>query len=149
MRKNGILMHLSSLPSSYGIGAMGQTAKDFVDFLQASGQSYWQLLPICPTSYGDSPYQSYSTFAGNPYFIDLDELHKMGLLEKEDYSNIDWENEPERVNFGALYRKRYPVLHKAVDMFLTSIPEDFQEFCERNSSWLSDFALFMALKDVH
>ena len=149
LRKNGILMHLSSLPSPHGIGTMGQTAKEFVDFLQASGQSYWQLLPICPTSYGDSPYQSYSTFAGNPYFIDLDELEKMGLLEKEDYINIDWENEPGRVNFGALYQKRYPVLHKAVDRFLTSVPDDFQEFCEKNSSWLSDFALFMALKDVH
>ena len=149
LRKNGILMHLSSLPSSYGIGTMGQTAKDFVDFLQAGGQSYWQLLPICPTSYGDSPYQSYSTFAGNPYFIDLDELHKMGLLKKEDYINIDWENDPERVNFGALYHKRYPVLRKAVDTFLTAVPKEFEEFCEKNRSWLSDFALFMALKDVH
>lgn len=142
-------MHLSSLPSPYGIGTMGQPARDFVDFLHASGQSYWQLLPICPTSYGDSPYQSYSTFAGNPYFIDLDELEKIGLLDKSDYENVDWENVPERVNFGALYQKRYPILHKAVDKFLTCIPEDFDKFCEKNESWLSDFALFMALKDVH
>jgi 4-alpha-glucanotransferase len=87
-------MHLSSLPSSYGIGAMGQTAKDFVDFLQASGQSYWQLLPICPTSYGDSPYQSYSTFAGNPYFIDLDFLSEDGLLDPSEYVHCFDENTP-------------------------------------------------------
>ncbi len=149
MRKSGILMHLSSLSSPYGIGTMGSTAREFVDFLQASGQTYWQLLPICPTSYGDSPYQSYSTFAGNPYFIDLDELCEMGLLDKTDYESIDWENTPDRVNYGALYQKRYPVLRKAVNAFLKNVPEDFLEFCEKNDFWLSDFALFMALKDVH
>ena len=85
MRSNGILMHLSSLATNQGIGTMGQAARDFVAFLKEAGQSYWQLLPICPTSYGDSPYQSFSTFAGNPYFIDLDELCKEGLLNKEDY----------------------------------------------------------------
>ena len=79
MRKSGVLMHLSSLPSPYGIGTMGQEAREFVDFLHRAGQSYWQILPICPTSYGDSPYQSFSTFAGNPYFIDLDELVRSGL----------------------------------------------------------------------
>lgn len=142
-------MHLSSLSSPYGIGTMGSTAREFVDFLQASGQTYWQLLPICPTSYGDSPYQSYSTFAGNPYFIDLDELCEMGLLDKTDYESIDWENTPDRVNYGALYQKRYPVLRKAVNAFLKNVPEDFLEFCEKNDFWLSDFALFMALKDVH
>ena len=149
MRKSGILMHLSSLSSPYGIGTMGSTAREFVDFLQASGQTYWQLLPICPTSYGDSPYQSYSTFAGNPYFIDLEELCEMGLLDKTDYESIDWENTPDRVNYGALYQKRYPVLRKAVNAFLKNVPEDFLEFCEKNDFWLSDFALFMALKDVH
>ena len=84
MRKSGILMHISSLPSPYGIGTMGKAAREFVDFLYESGQSCWQLLPICPTSYGDSPYQSYSTFAGNPYFIDLDILEEIGLLDKSD-----------------------------------------------------------------
>ena len=149
MRKSGILMHISSLPSPYGIGTMGKAAREFVDFLKASGQSYWQLLPVCPTSYGDSPYQSYSTFAGNPYFIDLEELTKMGLLDKSDYDTIDWESEPEKVNFGALYQKRYPVLRKAAERFLQNPPDDFRGFCDENEAWLSDFALFMALKDVH
>lgn len=149
MRKSGILMHLSSLPSPYGIGTMGKAAYEFVDFLKASGQSCWQLLPICPTSYGDSPYQSYSTFAGNPYFIDLDELAKMGLLEKSDYDSIDWGSEFDKVGYGILYQKRYPVLHKAAQHFLQNPPEDFGKFCEENKSWLSDFALFMALKDMH
>ena len=149
MRKSGILMHLSSLPSPYGIGTMGKEARKFVDFLKEAGQAYWQLLPICPTSYGDSPYQSYSSFAGNPYFIDLDELHKLGLLEKTDYENIDWESEPERVNYGALYQKRYPILGKAVEKFLENPFEDFEEFCKENDSWLSDYALFMTLKDAN
>lgn len=149
MRKSGILMHLSSLPSPYGIGTMGKAAREFVDFLKASGQSCWQLLPVCPTSYGDSPYQSYSTFAGNPYFIDLEQLTEMGLLDKSDYETIDWESEPEKVNYGALYHKRYPVLRKAAERFLQNPPEDFEEFCSENEAWLSDFALFMALKDVH
>lgn len=149
MRKSGILMHLSSLPSPYGIGTMGQSAREFVDFLKASGQKYWQLLPICPTGYGDSPYQSYSTFAGNPYLIDLDELEKKGLLEKTDYENIDWESAEDAVNYGAMYEKRYPLLHKAADKFLEHPPAEFSQFCEENDFWLSDFALFMALKDAH
>lgn len=142
-------MHLSSLPSPYGIGTMGKEARKFVDFLQASGQSCWQLLPVCPTSYGDSPYQSYSTFAGNPYFIDLDYLEEMGLLEKSDYEAIDWESAPDQVNYGVLYQKRYPVLRKAAERFLQNPSEDFEGFCSENAAWLSDFALFMALKDVH
>ena len=83
MRASGILLHISSLPSPHGIGTMGAAAKDFVDFLVKAGQAYWQILPVCPTSYGDSPYQSFSTFAGNPYFIDLDLLAKAGLLQPE------------------------------------------------------------------
>lgn len=149
MRKNGILMHISSLPSPYGIGTLGKEARAFVDFLKEGGQSYWQLLPICPTSYGDSPYQSYSTFAGNPYFIDLDMLSEEGLLNKEEYEHIDWESEPERVNYGALYEKRYPLLHKAADRFLMNPPASFAAFCEEQKDWLDDYALFMTLKDVH
>ena len=149
MRKSGILMHISSLSSPYGIGTMRQTARQFVDFLKEGGQQCWQLLPICPTSYGDSPYQSYSTFAGNPYFIDLDELEKIGLLQKEDYEYIDWECSPDKVNYGTMYQKRYPVLRKAVSQFLESPPEDFDSYCQKNDFWLTDFALFMALKDVH
>ena len=83
-------MHISSLPSPYGVGTMGKDAREFVDFLVRSGQSYWQILPVCPTSYGDSPYQSYSTFAGNPYFIDLDKLEQEGLLEACEFKDIDW-----------------------------------------------------------
>lgn len=149
MRKSGILMHLSSLPSPYGIGTMGQSAREFVDFLKESGQTYWQLLPICPTSYGDSPYQSYSTFAGNPYFIDLDELEKKGLLEKTDYADMDWEEEVDRVNYGLLYQNRYPILRKAADRFLACPPDNYEAFCKENAFWLDDFALFMTLKDVH
>ena len=95
MRASGILMPISSLPSPYGIGTMGAAARSFVDFLVKSGQAYWQILPVCPTSYGDSPYQSFSTFAGNPYFIDLDELAKQGLLLPEEYASIDWECTPD------------------------------------------------------
>lgn len=94
MRASGILLHISSLPSPHGIGTMGAAAKDFVDFLVKAGQAYWQILPVCPTSYGDSPYQSFSTFAGNPYFIDLDLLAKAGLLQPEEYESIDWESTP-------------------------------------------------------
>ena len=97
MRSNGILMHISSLPSPYGIGSMGKTAREFADFLSLAGQSYWQLLPICPTGYGDSPYQSYSTNAGNPYFIDLDTLCEEGLLEKADIDEMFWGSDPEKV----------------------------------------------------
>lgn len=149
MRKSGILMHISSLASPYGIGTLGKEARAFVDFLKESGQSYWQLLPICPTSYGDSPYQSYSTFAGNPYFIDLDMLSEEGLLNKEEYEHINWESEPERVNYGALYEKRYPLLHIAADRFLANPPKAFATFCEAQKGWLDDYALFMALKDAH
>ena len=153
MRKSGVLMHISSLPSPYGIGTMGRAAYEFVDFLHAAGQKYWQLLPICPTSYGDSPYQSYSTYAGNPYFIDLDFLSDWGVLNKEDYIHVDWESDATHVNYGAMYFKRYPILHKAVDRFLelhSENPwEEYDRFCEENKAWLEDYALFMALKDVH
>ena len=90
MRKSGILMHLASLSSEYGVGTMGAAARKFADFLSDAGQQYWQLLPICPTSYGDSPYQSFSTFAGNPYFIDLDLLASEGLLDKKEYVSVNW-----------------------------------------------------------
>ena len=139
-------MHLSSLSSPYGIGTMGQAAREFVDFLKQSGQSYWQLLPICPTSYGDSPYQSYSTFAGNPYFIDLDELAKKGLLEKEDYVDICWGEDAEHVDYGMLYRERYPVLRKAVDKFLETPTMEFEKFCAENEFWLLDYSRFMEQK---
>ncbi len=149
MRKSGILMHLSSLSSPYGIGTLGKDAYDFVRFLKKSGQSYWQMLPICPTGYGDSPYQSYSAFAGNPYFIDLERLEELGLLEKADYRDVDWESTADKVNYGALYEKRYPILQEAVRKFLKEPFDDYDTFCTKNEFWLSDYASFMSLKESH
>ena len=140
-------MHLSSLPSPYGIGGMGKAAYEFVDFLEKAGQSFWQLLPICPTSYGDSPYQSFSTYAGNPYFLDLEELEREGYLGREEYADIDWESRPDDINYGVLYRKRYPVLRRAAERFGRRPAADFEAFCRENAYWLEDYALFMALKE--
>lgn len=142
-------MHLSSLPAPYGIGTMGQCAKDFVDFLKKAGQSYWQILPVCPTSYGDSPYQSFSTFAGNPYFIDLDMLKDEGLLEISEYKDIDWESVPYKVNYGALYEKRYPLLKIAYHRFIKKEDKDFDTFCEEQSFWLNDYSVFMTIKGLN
>ena len=113
MRASGILMHISSLPSPWGIGTFGKAAYDFVDFLHRTGQQYWQILPVGPTSYGDSPYQSFSTFAGNPYFIDLDFLREDGLLEPGEYKGLPWSRSNAYVDYGTLYQLRYPVLRKA------------------------------------
>ena len=148
-RGAGILLPISSLPSPYGIGTMGRDAYDFVDMLKRAGQKYWQVLPIGPTSFGDSPYQSFSAFAGNPYFIDLDLLAKAGLLQPEEYESIDWESTPGCVNYGALYQKRYAVLHKACARLLAAPPADYADFLAKNAFWLPDYALFMALKDAH
>ena len=145
MRQSGILMHITSLPSPYGVGTMGKQAYAFVDFLKKAGQSQWQLLPLTPTGYGDSPYQSCSTFAGNHYLIDLDMLAQEGLLEKEDYAQLDWGENPAHADFGKLYNNRLNVLHKAYMRFQGGA--EFDRFCRENSSWLPDFALFMALKD--
>lgn len=142
-------MHLSSLPAPYGIGTMGQCAKDFVDFLKKAGQSYWQILPVCPTSYGDSPYQSFSTFAGNPYFIDLDMLKDEGLLEISEYKDIDWESVPYKVNYGALHEKRYPLLKIAYHRFIEKEDKDFDKFCEEQSFWLNDYSVFMTIKGLN
>ena len=128
---------------------MGAAARDFVDFLADAGQSYWQLLPICPTSYGDSPYQSFSTFAGNPYFIDLPTLEQEGLLRHEEYDSIDWQSAPDDINYGVLYEKRYAVLRQVVNRFWENVPADYESFCRDNKDWLEDYALFMALKGHH
>ena len=145
-RSAGVLMPIFSLPSPYGIGAMGQAARDFVTFLKAGGQSYWQLLPVGQTSYGDSPYQSFSSFAGNPYFIDLDDLAADGLLEPAEYQNLDWGGAPRRVDYALLYETRYPVLRRAVKRLLAAPPADYSPFLEENAVWLDNYALFMALK---
>lgn len=147
MRTSGVLMHISSLPGKFGIGTFGKNAYSFVDYLKESGQTYWQILPLCPTSYGDSPYQSFSTFAGNPYFIDFDILNEQGLLSKEDYMNIEWCDDETKVDYGRLYTKRAKVFETLQKNFFNSPLEDYNEFCENNAFWLDDFALFMAVKD--
>ena len=145
MRESGILMHITSLPGSYGIGTLGKQSFAFVDFLKAAGQSCWQILPLTPTGYGDSPYQSCSTFAGNHYLIDPDLLVEEGLLKPEEPAEICWSRQDTKVDFGLLYNYRLNLLRKAFSRFGGS--EEFDRFCLENGSWLSDFALFMALKD--
>ena len=144
MRESGILMHITSLPGPYGVGTMGKEAYRFVDFLKKAGQHYWQILPLTPTGYGDSPYQSCSTFAGNHYLIDLDMLIEEGLLKKSEVENRDWFWSETKTDYGRLYNNRLTVLRLAYDRFQGG--EDFDRFCRENSSWLPDFALFMALK---
>ena len=144
MRESGILMHITSLPGPYGIGTMGAEAFRFVDFLQEAGQKNWQILPLTPTGYGDSPYQSCSTFAGNPYLIDLDRLVEAGLLEKSEIESITWCGREDKADYGLLYNHREKVLRLVYARFEGS--EEFEEFCRSNSRWLADFALFMALK---
>ncbi len=146
MRSSGILLHITSLPSPYGVGTMGKAAREFVDFLKKASQTHWQILPICPTSYGDSPYQSFSTYAGNPYFIDLDMLAEDGLLQPEEYKGLEWGNDPAQVDFALLYQNRFPVLRKACARLLKANPKEISAFCEKHRAWLPDYALFMALK---
>ena len=147
MRESGVLMHITSLPGRHGVGTMGAQAFAFVDFLKKAGQSYWQILPLTPTGYGDSPYQSCSTFAGNHYLIDLDLLVKEGLLNSEELEGINWGSREDKVDFGLQYQNRLKVLRIAYSRFDGG--EDFAKFCRENGSWLSDFALFMALKNVN
>ena len=145
MRRSGILMHITSLPGPYGVGTLGRSAYAFVDFLRDAGQSYWQILPLTPTGYGDSPYQSCSTFAGNHYLIDLDFLREKAIVWDEDLWGIDWGWDAEKVDFGKLYANRLRVLRQGYHRFGGG--EDFDRFCQENSDWLYDFALFMALKE--
>ena len=146
MRQSGILMHITSLPGPYGVGTMGKNAYQFVDFLQSAGQSCWQILPLNPTGYGDSPYQSFSSWAGNPYLIDLDILAKEGLLKQDELERISWESTPNRVDFGLQYTKRYPLLRTAHERFVPG--EEYNAFCQENAFWLNNYALFMAIKDA-
>lgn len=146
-RTSGILLSITSLPSPYGIGCFSKEAYRFVDWLKKAGQCYWQILPLGPTSYGDSPYQSFSTFAGNPYFIDLEELVKEGVLTKEECSSADFGTDVKDIDYEKLYKNRYPLLRKAYERSNISLNPDYQKFLEANNWWLSDYALFMALKD--
>jgi len=147
MRESGILMHITSLPGPYGIGTMGKQAYAFVDFLKNAGQHYWQILPLTPTGYGDSPYQSCSAFAGNHYLIDLETLIEDGLLQEDEVSGIQWNSREDKVDYGLLYNNRLKVLRLAFGRFHEE--EALENFCRENSGWLPDFALFMALKDAN
>ena len=144
MRESGILMHITSLPGPYGIGTMGKNAYRFVDFLAASGQAYWQILPLTPTGYGDSPYQSFSACAGNHYLLDLDTLVEEGLLKKEEVTAIHWGGDPERVDFSVMYTQRSKLLGLACSRFVPDA--GYEAFVQENEAWLADYALFMALK---
>ena len=147
MRKSGILMHISSLPSDYGIGTMGKEAYKFVDFLKSAKQKCWQILPIGPTSYGDSPYQSFSTNAGNPYFIDMDILREEGLLKKSDYSKLDWGKDRKNVDYETIYENRFKVLKIAFEEFKKGDLSEFYDFLQKNERWISNYALFMSIKN--
>ena len=140
-------MHISSLPSRYGIGKLGYSAYQFADFLKKSGVSVWQILPLSPTSYGDSPYQSFSAYAGNPYFIDFELLEEEGLLQHTDYADLNW-GIPNKVDYERLYQMCFPILRKAFTAFDCKQP-DYLAFCEKHKTWLPDYALFMALKFAH
>lgn len=139
-------MPISSLPSNYGIGTFGKEAYKFADFLAAAGQKAWQLLPLGPTSYGDSPYASFSTFAGNPYFIDLDLLIEDGLLKKAEVEAVDWGSDPMNVDYGKIYYNRFDILRLACSRGWDRDAAEITRFREQNAGWLPDYALFMALK---
>ena len=146
-RAAGILLSVTSLPSRYGIGCFSKSAYEFVDWLKEAGQSYWQILPLGPTSYGDSPYQSFSTFAGNPYFISLEALVEEGVLTAAECEAVDFGDEGGTIDYEKLYQSRYPLLRKAYQRSNISQNPDYQKFLEENRWWLDDYALFMAVKD--
>ncbi len=147
MRACGMLLPIASLPSKYGIGAFSKSAYEFVDMLEDAGQKYWQILPLGPTSYGDSPYQSFSTFAGNPYFIDLEQLVEEGLLTEQECEECDFGEDPRYVDYGKIYKYRFQLLKKAFQRSQIAGDGEYQAFCEENKSWLLDYALYMALKN--
>lgn len=147
MRRCGVLMPISSLPSRFGIGGFSKEAYEFVDFLAASGQSLWQILPLGPTGYGDSPYQSFSTFAGNPYYISLDFLIDEGLLTSEECSSVDFGDNSHKVEYEKIYNTRFELLKKAFERANVGENKEYQEFVENNKEWLKDYAMYMAIKD--
>ena len=145
-RGAGVLLPVSSLPSRFGIGTFGREAYRFVDFLQAAGQRYWQVLPLGPTSYGDSPYQSFSAFAGNPYFIDLETLVQEGLLMQDEADAPDWGADPADVDYAKIYQYRFPVLRRAFARSRHRTGKAYQTFCIENRAWLEEYSLYMAVK---
>ena len=146
MRRSGILMHISSLPNDYGIGKLGKEAYAFVDFLEKAHQKCWQILPISPTSYGDSPYQSFSVHAGNPYFIDLEALEKEGYLKPAEYKDIEWGDDKGSVDYGRIYEVIFKVLRTAHKRFRKKPEKAYSKFVVENKDWIYDYALFMSLK---
>ena len=144
MRASGILLPISSLPGRYGIGGFSQEAYAFADWLKSCGQKYWQILPLGPTGYGDSPYQSFSTFAGNPYFISIDDLAEQGLLTDEE-RDCQIRDDGEKIDYGDLFANRMFALRIAYGRFVKGAA--FNDFCEKNSEWLDDYALYRAIKD--
>lgn len=149
MRKCGVLLPVASLPSAYGIGCFSKEAYEFVDRLAEAGQSCWQILPLGPTGYGDSPYQSFSTFAGNPYFIDPEDLISRGYITKRKCDSYDFGDDPEYVDYAKIYESRFLLLREAWKKSNISRDAGFQNFVKKNSSWLDDYALFMAVKESY
>ena len=147
MRKGGVLLPVSSIPSKYGIGTFSKQAYEFVDFLERAGQSFWQILPLGPTGYGDSPYQSFSTFAGNPYYIDLEELIKKGRLTKEECDACDFGSDDGYVDYEKIYLSRFRILKIAYERSNIKEDKEFGKFKEDNAAWLEDYALYMAVKN--
>ncbi|HHV11328.1 MAG TPA: 4-alpha-glucanotransferase [Clostridiales bacterium] len=147
MRASGILLPIASLPSNYGIGAFSKEAYEFIDQLKLAGQKYWQILPIGPTSYGDSPYQSFSTFAGNPYFIDPEQLIAEGLLEEEEMKEYDFGDDPRYIDYEKIYLSRFRMLRRAYDRSNLEEDEKYIAFQQENAFWLEDYALYMAVKN--
>ena len=145
-RCSGVLLPIFSLPSPYGIGTLGKAAYDWIDFLHEAGQQLWQVLPIGPTSFGDSPYQSFSAFAGNPYFIDLEQLCEDGLLQKEDCAPLADQADSTTIDYAKQYQYRYVILKKAYSRF--DNPNEITRF-RKAHNWADDYALFMALKDSY
>ena len=146
-RSSGILMHISSLPGKYGIGTFGKQAFSFIDFLKKSGQKYWQILPLGQTGYGDSPYQCFSAFAGNPYFIDLELLEEEGLLNKGDYENLDYGSKEEAIEYEKLFINKNKVLRIAYEKSKGKYKKELKKFIDENNIWIEDYALYMAVKN--
>lgn len=147
MRSCGILMHITSLPSPYGIGTFGNEAERFADWLKSAGQSYWQVLPLGPTGYGDSPYQSFSAFAGNPLLIDLDDLVRQGLITKESCAAADYGADPSFVDFEKVTRTKMALLSEAFAHFNEDV--GYLSFVKNEAMWLEDYALFMSVKEAN
>ena len=146
MRASGIILHITSLPSPHGVGTLGREAREFADFLRKAGQKYWQILPLGPTGYGDSPYQTDSAFAGNPYLIDLEQLITDGLLTREEVDAVSFGSDPAQTDYGALYAGRFDLLRRACERGWDKERENVDAFYRENESWLRSYALYTAAK---